>query len=143
MKRARKIAWTAVAVGTGATELIGLIAGVAPQLWIGIFSDASDVTSTGQRYLQIVGPFYGCVGAAMILYFSSQGAGQMLWPFVGGIARFVLATVGGSMVVHHFGGGLAGLSWMIAASFVVFALVSALALRREAWRLAVVRPAPR
>ena len=59
------------------------VAGIAPHLWIGIFSNAPDVTSTGQTYLQIVGPFYGCVGAAMIFYFSSQGAGRMLWPFVG------------------------------------------------------------
>ncbi len=110
------------------------VAGIAPHLWIGIFSNAPDVTSTGQTYLQIVGPFYGCVGAAMIFYFSSQGAGRMLWPFVGGIIRLVLATVGGWIAVHQFGAGLAGLSWMISASFVVFSLVSALALRRGAWR---------
>jgi putative MATE family efflux protein len=143
MKRARQIAWTAVAIGAGTTELIGLIAGVAPQLWISIFSDAPDVMSTGQTYLQIVGPFYGFLGAAMILYFSSQGAGQMLWPFVGGMVRLLLATIGTWMAVRQFGAGLAGLSWMITASFVVFSLVSALALRQGAWRLAVVRPAPR
>jgi len=129
-KRARKIAWTAVAIGAGTSELIGLVAGVAPQLWIGIFSDAPDVVSTGQTYLRIVGPFYGCVGAAMIVYFSSQGAGRMFWPFVGGIARLLLATVGSWMVAHQLGAGLAGLSWMIAASFVIFSAVSALALRQ-------------
>jgi putative MATE family efflux protein len=137
VERAQKIAWAAVAIGAGATELIGLIAGVAPQLWIGIFSHAPDAMSTGQTYLRIVGPFYGCVGAAMILYFSSQGAGRMLWPFVGGIIRLLLATVGSWMAVHQFGAGLAGLSWMIAASFVVFCLLNAVVLRRGAWRPAV------
>jgi Na+-driven multidrug efflux pump len=128
---------------TQAAVLRGLIAGVAPQLWISIFSDAPDVMGTGQTYLQIVGPFYGFLGAAMILYFSSQGAGQMLWPFVGGMVRLLLATIGTWMAVHQFGAGLAGLSWMITSSFVVFSLVSALALRQDAWRLAVVRPAAR
>jgi MATE family, multidrug efflux pump len=74
----------------------------------------------------------------MIFYFSSQGAGRMLWPFVGGIIRLVLATVGGWIAVHQFGAGRVGLSWMITASFVVFSLVSALALRRGAWRQALL-----
>jgi putative MATE family efflux protein len=147
VERAHKIAWTAVAIGAGTTELIGVIAGIAPQLWISIFSDAPNVITTGQTYLRIVGPFYGCVGAAMIVYFSSQGAGRMLWPFVGGIVRLLLATVGSWMAVHQFGAGLAGLSWMITASFIVFSLVSALALRQRAWHPAVpprqMNPEPR
>jgi Na+-driven multidrug efflux pump len=92
---------------------------------------------SGQTYLRIVGPFYGCIGAAMIVYFSSQGAGRMLWPFVGGIVRLLWATVGGWMAVHQFGAGLAGLSWMVTASLVVFSLLSALALRPVAWRPAL------
>jgi MATE family, multidrug efflux pump len=136
-----------VAIGAGTTELIGVIAGIAPQLWISIFSDAPNVITTVQTYLRIVGPFYGCVGAAMIVYFSSQGAGRMLWPFVGGIVRLLLATVGSWMAVHQFGAGLAGLSWMITASFIVFSLVSALALRQRAWHPAVpprqMNPEPR
>jgi putative MATE family efflux protein len=138
VERARKIAWTAVAIGAGATELIGLVAGIAPQLWISIFSDAPNVMSTGETYLRIVGPFYGCVGAAMIVYFSSQGAGRMLWPFVSGIVRLLLATVGSWMAVHQLGAGLAGLSWMIAASFIAFSLLSGLALRPGAWCIAAL-----
>jgi MATE family, multidrug efflux pump len=134
VERAHKIAWTAVAIGTGATELIGVIASIAPQLWIGIFSNTPNVMTTGQTYLRIVGPFYGCVGAAMIVYFSSQGAGRMLWPFVGGIVRLLLVIIGSWMAVHQFGAGLPGLSWMITASFVAFCLVSVLALRQGVWR---------
>jgi putative MATE family efflux protein len=133
IERARKIAWTAVAIGAGVTEIIGLVVGLAPELWIGIFSNAPDVVATGQTYLRIVGPFYGCFGAAMILYFCSQGTGRMIWPFVGGILRLLLATVGSWMAVHHFAVGLAGLSAVIAASFAAFALLNGLSLRRGAW----------
>jgi putative MATE family efflux protein len=135
-QRAQRIAWTAVMLGAGVTEVIGLVVGIAPQLWSGIFSDAADVTSAANTYLRIVGPFYGCFGAAMILYFASQGAGRMLWPFVGGIVRLLLATFGSWIVVHHFGLGLTGLSWTIAISFAVFCLLNALAMRRGAWRIA-------
>jgi Na+-driven multidrug efflux pump len=131
--RARRIAWTVAAIGAGVTELIGLTVAVAPRLWLGIFSAASDVLGVGETYHRIVGPFYGFFGAAMILYFCSQGAGRMLWPFTGGIVRLILATIGAWLAVHHFAAGLAGLSWLIAASFVAFALLSALALRRGTW----------
>ena len=134
--RAQRIAWTAVAIGAGMTELIGLIVGLAPQLWLGLFSDTPDVMNTGATYLRIVGPFYGCFGAAMILYFSSQGAGRMLWPFVGGILRLLLATLGSWIAVQQFQAGLAGLSWMIAGSFVIFCLVNGLGLAGGGWKRA-------
>ena len=134
VERAHKIAWTAVAIGAGATEFIGLIVGIAPHLWLGIFSDAPDVLNTGEIYLRIVGPFYGAFGAAMVLYFCAQGLGKMFWPFAGSIVRLLVATVGSWMAVHYFAGGVAGLASMIAASLAVFTLLNALALRRGAWR---------
>ena len=138
VERAHKIAWTAVAIGAGATELIGLIVGFAPHLWLGIFSDAPDVLNTGEIYLRIVGPFYGAFGAAMVAYFCSQGLGRMTWPFAGSIVRLLVATVGSWAAVHYFAAGMAGLASMIAASFAAFAVLNALALRRGAWhRLSV------
>jgi Na+-driven multidrug efflux pump len=133
--RARRIAWTAVAIGAGVTELIGLTVAAAPRLWLGIFTNAPEVLGVGETYLRIVGPFYGFFGAAMILYFSAQGAGRMLWPFVGGIVRLLLATLGAWLAVHQFGIGLTGVWWLIAASFVVFGVVNTLALRPGARRL--------
>lgn len=129
IERAHKIAWTAIAIGAGVTELIGLVVAIAPRLWLGIFSDAPDVLSTGETYLHIVGPFYGALGAAMVLYFCSQGWGRMLWPFAGSIARLLVAGVGSWLAVHYFAAGIAGLASIIAVSFAVFALLNALALR--------------
>jgi len=131
--RARRIVWAAVAIGAGATQVIGLVVAAAPWLWLGLFSEAADVLSAGATYLRIVGPAYGFLGAAMILYFSSQGAGRMLWPFVGGIVRLALATIGSWLAVSRFEAGLAGVSAVIAVSLVAFGLLNALALRRKAW----------
>ncbi len=61
--RARQIAWTAVAIGSGVTELVGLVAAIAPQLWLGICGRAPEVLYTGQTYLRIVRPAYGFFGA--------------------------------------------------------------------------------
>jgi Na+-driven multidrug efflux pump len=80
-------------------------------------------------YLRTVGPFYGCFGAAMILYFCAQGAGKMLWPFIGGIARLLLAALGGWLAVRQLGTGFAGLAVMVAASYAVFAAINVFAFR--------------
>lgn len=131
IERARKIAWTAVAIGAGVTEIIGIVVAVAPHLWLGLFSEAPDVLQTGATYLRVVGPFYGCFGAAMILYFCAQGAGSMGWPFAGGIVRLLLATVGGWVAVSYLDAGLTGLSLMIAVSYAFFAALNAFTLRRR------------
>jgi Na+-driven multidrug efflux pump len=131
IERARKIAWTAVAIGAGVTESIGIVVAVAPHLWLGLFSEAPDVLQTGATYLRVVGPFYGCFGAAMILYFCAQGAGSMGWPFAGGIVRLLLATVGGWVAVSYLDAGLTGLSIMISVSYAFFAALNAFTLRRR------------
>ena len=50
---------------------------------------------TGSAYLRAVGPFYGCFGFGLALYFASQGAGKLLWPLLVGFARMVVAIGGG------------------------------------------------
>jgi len=128
-ERANRIAWIAVAIGAGATELIGATVALAPRLWLGTFSDAADVIGNGAVYLRTVGPFYGFFGAAMILYFCAQGAGRMLWPFVGGVARLLLAAFGGWFAVRELNTGFAGLAVMVAASYAAFAAINVFGLR--------------
>ena len=130
-ERANRIAWIAVAIGAAATELIGATVAVVPRLWLGTFSDAADVIDSGTVYLRTVGPFYGFFGAAMILYFCAQGAGKMLWPFIGGIARLLLATLGGWLAVRRLDAGLAGLAVMVAASYAAFGAINVLAFRER------------
>jgi putative MATE family efflux protein len=144
--RAERIAWIAAGIGFGVTELIGTVVAVVPSAWLGIFSDDPAVLGFGGLYLRIVGPSYGFVGAALILFFASQGAGRMRWPFIGGILRFLVVIAGGWAAVRLIGAGLPALFGIISLASLTFGCVNALAIRAGAWRLgglpdrAVVRP---
>ena len=54
----------------------------------------------GGSYLNIVGGCYGLFGLGLALFFASQGAGRMLWPLLGSLARLVIIAVGGWICVH-------------------------------------------
>ena len=95
MRRARHIAWTAALISAGATGLIGLAAALAPAGWIRLFSDSPEVIRVGVDYLHRAAPFYACYGFGMALYFASQGAGSVLWPFIAGCVRLAVVTIGG------------------------------------------------
>ena len=129
--RARRIMWSGAAVATVLTGSIGLIAALAPDLWLGLFSQDPDVLAAGRTYLHIVGPAYGFFGLGLSLYFASQGLGRLGWPLIAGFARLSVATVGGWFVVHRLGGELPGLFAIITLALVVFGTTVAVALWRE------------
>ena len=54
----------------------------------------------GSAYLRAVGPFYGCFGFGLALYFASQGAGKLLWPLLAGFARMAVAIGGGWLALQ-------------------------------------------
>jgi Na+-driven multidrug efflux pump len=110
--------------------VIGLIAALLPHAWIQIFSNASAVVDAGSAYLARVAPFYALFGMGMSLYFASQGAGRMAWPFTAGIIRLAVLLVAGFYWVEHLHGSLNGLYWIVAASYFVFGSINALALAR-------------
>ena len=128
--RARRIMWSGAAVATLLTGSIGLTAALAPDLWLGLFSQDPDVLATGRAYLQVVGPAYGFFGLGLSLYFASQGLGRLGWPLIAGFARLSVAAVGGWIVVHQFGGGLPALFAIITLALVVFGTTVATALWR-------------
>jgi putative MATE family efflux protein len=132
--RAERIAWVASAVAFGTCAVIGVTVSIVPSAWVGLFSTDAAVLQLGGLYLHIVGPFYGFVGAALLMFFASQGAGQMRWPFIGGLLRFLIVVVGGWAAVRIFGAGLPALFALIAFSAVTFGTVNALAIGRGAWR---------
>jgi putative MATE family efflux protein len=129
--RARRIMWSGAAVATVLTGSIGLIAALAPDLWLGLFSQDPDVLAAGRAYLHIVGPAYGFFGLGLSLYFASQGLGRLGWPLIAGFARLSVATVGGWIIVHRLGGGLPGLFAIITLALVVFGSTVAVALWRK------------
>ncbi len=57
----------------------------------------------GSRYLHAVGPVYGLFGLGMALYFASQGAGRLLWPFLANMARLLIAAGGGYIALRLSG----------------------------------------
>jgi putative MATE family efflux protein len=132
--RAERVAWIGAGMAAGVTGGIGLIVAVAPQLWLTLFTTEPAVLAAGATYFRIVGPFYGFFGLGLALYFSSQGAGRLMWPLVGGFLRVLIAFGGGWLVVHVFGGGLAAIFAVIALALVAFGSTVGIAVYKGAWR---------
>jgi putative MATE family efflux protein len=124
MPRARRIAWIAAFVSAGATGLIGLCAVLVPASWIGLFSREPEVIRVGVDYLRRAAPFYAFYGFGMALYFASQGAGRVTWPFIAGCIRLGVVTLGGWYWIAVLGGSLQGFFWIIAASLALFGLIN-------------------
>ena len=82
-------------------------------------------------YLRIAGVFYAPFGFGLAFFFASQGAGRLTWPLAGSVARLVLAVAGGAIAIRMQ--SLPLLYAVIGCSFLVYALVPAIAFRRGAW----------
>jgi putative MATE family efflux protein len=133
--RAKRVAWTGTLLGFVVAGIAGVVVAVAPTLWLHLFSHEQGVIATGSLYLRIVAPVYGAVGAAMLLYFAAQGGGRVLWPFLAGTARLVIAAGVGWWAVARWGLGLPALFTIVAAAIVISAAISFVAtLSGAIWR---------
>src|SRR6266850_1414221 len=126
--RARRIAWTGTLISTLATGAIGLAAALFPQAWMHLFSAEAPVVAAGAAYLTRVGPLYALFGAGMALYFASQGAGKMAWPFAAGLVRLCVVAAAGGYWINILGGSLQGLYWIAAASYLLFGAINLFAM---------------
>jgi MATE family, multidrug efflux pump len=133
-RRAEHVAWVGAGLAAGITGTLGVAAAWFPRGWIGLFSADPEVLSVGATYLRIVGPAYGFFGLGLALYFASQGAGRLAWPLLAGLARLLIAAVGGWLASRWLGGGLPGVFAAMALALVVFGSTVALAVRLGAWR---------
>jgi Na+-driven multidrug efflux pump len=124
-ERARRIAWTGAAAGFILTGTIGGAAALFPAAWLGLFTHDSAVIGAGSLYLRIVAPFYAVFGAGMMLYFASQGAGRVRWPFLAGTARLLVSAGLGWLAVAHFAAGLGTLFAIIAAGSLIYGTITA------------------
>jgi len=148
LARARRIAWTGALLSALATGVIGLAAALFPQAWMQLFSSDVVVLESGAAYLTRVGLLYALFGVGMSLYFASQGAGRMAWPFAAGIVRLLIVLAAGGYWVHGLHGSLEGLYWIVAASYLAFGALNLIAMasglgwgRRLAVRERVGQPA--
>jgi len=134
--RARKIAWTSSFVGAGVAGTIGVIVAIFPMLWLHLFSHDPEVLNPGAVYLRIVAPSYAALGFGFVIAFAAQGAGHVLWPFVGAVSRLVFAAGGGWLAVSYFGGGMATIAVMVCASLVSYALICLIVMASASvWRV--------
>jgi putative MATE family efflux protein len=128
--RARHVAWIGAALASATTAMLGLVAAIYPSLWMGLFSNDTEVVAAGSAYLRAVGPAYGAIGLGLALYFASQGAGRAVGPLFAGLTRLGLAAVGGWLVTRAFGGGLGTVFAVMAASLVAYGLAMAVVVLR-------------
>jgi Na+-driven multidrug efflux pump len=130
--RALRIGLIGGALAFMLTEAVGLTAAIWPQAWLGLFGNDPQMIETGTAYLRIVGPTYGFFGLGLALYFASQGAGRLLWPLLSGLARLVVAVLGGWLVLS-LTGSLACLFAAIALALVVYGALITTSVAMGAW----------
>lgn len=131
-ERALRATWIGAAIAFTMTEAIGLWAAAYPAAWLSLFNTKPAMIEAGSQYLRIVGPWYGFFGLGLVLYFASQGAGRLLWPVLGNIARLVVAVVGGWLALYG-GYAIAGVFAAQAAAVVVYGIANAWAIAGGAW----------
>jgi len=131
-QRAVASAWIGSAMAFAVTEAIGLAAAFCPLAWLTLFGRDSEMLAAGSAYLRHVGPFYGLYGAGLAIYFSSQGAGRMMWPLVAGLLRMVLGLAG-AWAMLRLTGTLDYVFLALGGALAVFGLVNAAALLAGVW----------
>ena len=131
-ERALRATWIGAAIAFAMTVAIGLWAAAYPAAWLSLFNTEPAMIEAGSQYLRIVGPWYGFFGLGLVLYFASQGAGRLLWPVLGNIARLVVAVAGGWLALHG-GYAIAGVFAAQAAAMVVYGIANAWAIAGGAW----------
>jgi putative MATE family efflux protein len=130
--RALRVAWIGAAIAAAICELIGVSAAAAPQAWLSLFDTAPAMIDAGTRYLHAVGPVYGLFGLGMALYFASQGAGRLLWPFTANLARLLIAA-GGGFLALRWRGDLSDVFVALAVALAAFGLINAAAVASGVW----------
>lgn len=131
-ERAMRAAWVGATLAFALTEAIGLAAALFPRPWLALFGSDPAMLDTGAHYLQVVGPLYGFFGVGLVLYFASQGAGRLLWPVIGNLARLAVVAIGGWLALR-WGGGLGHVFAAQGAAMVVYGVVIASAIAGGAW----------
>jgi len=124
--RAFRIAWTAAGLAAAVTAIVAALAIARPQLWIGLFTTAPDVSSEAAEYMVIAALGYAFIGMNTLTQ-AFQAMGHTFWPLVAVASRAVVLALGGWLVVRAFGGDVRGLAAVTACGLAVAGLTVALA----------------
>ena len=134
IERAERVGTYGGSVAGVVSILIGFTLAVFPDLWIHYFTNDLKAYEITKKYIQIVGPFYAFQGIGLSLYFASQGANAMLWPTIATIARFLIASIGGSISIYILGFGIESIFLSSSIAMMTFGIMIFLSLKRGAWR---------
>ena len=93
--RARRIAWTTGLVALAVVGVLACAVALFPGPWVGLFTDDAGAHAASRQFLRTVAPFYAFIGLASAMYFSSQGAGNVLGPVLAQTARLLFIILGG------------------------------------------------
>jgi putative MATE family efflux protein len=140
--RAVRATWIGGLTAFLAVGLIGWTVALWPQAWSRLFTTDSAVMMATTAYLTHVAPFYCLFGFGLAVYFASQGAGRMAVPVTASIARTIVATAGGYILVEHTTLALDGVFVAIAAGMFVYGGLIAGALLVAPWRKRAERASP-
>lgn len=131
-ERALRATWIGAGMAFVMTEAIGLWAAFFPHAWLSLFNSDPAMIEAGSAYLRVVGPVYGFFGLGLVLYFASQGAGRLLWPVIGNIARLAVAVTGGWLALR-WSGGLTGVFIAQGVALVIYGVINVWAIAGGAW----------
>ena len=131
-ERALRTAWIGAAIAGLLCEIIGVTAALYPVAWLTLFGADPAMLDTGSAYLRAVGPFYGCFGFGLALYFASQGAGKLLWPLLIGLLRMVFA-IGGGWLALRATGSLSAMFLVLGVALLIYGAGMATAIKLGVW----------
>jgi Na+-driven multidrug efflux pump len=130
--RARRIAWTAGSMAFISVGAIAVIIAMFPDLWVNIFTRNEEVIAASRQYLSTAAPWYGFIGLASAMYFSSQGAARMIGPVLAQTARLVFIALGSWWLTTH-GATAANFFVLAASSMVVLGTLSCASVILTRW----------
>lgn len=133
-RRAVRAAWIGSLVAGLGIGAFGWIVALVPEGWAQLFTSDPEVIAATVAYITRVAPFYCLFGVGMTLSFASQGANRMVAPFLAGVTRLFVATLGGWFAIEILGWGLEGVFTAIAVGMVVFGALIAGPLLVHPWR---------
>jgi putative MATE family efflux protein len=129
--RVRSLTRAGAVLGAGACGVVGVMAALFSDAWMGLFTSDPAVIGDGGAYLVRVGPAYAFLGLGLALYFAAQGRGRTTQPLMATLTRLLVAGVLGFVGLRLFGWGLDALFLLMACGLVLYGLVMVAVMRRE------------
>lgn len=130
--RARRIAWTTGLLALVVVGALASLVAIFPDPWVSLFTDDTGAQAASRQFLRTVAPFYAFIGLASAMYFSSQGAGNVLGPVLAQTARLLFIILGGWYLISQAATAESFFT-MTAASMMLLGFLSCAAVAFTRW----------